>query len=91
MRYFIIILQPPGLTICSGRALVFIVGDVRELWPFLVALFLSLLQYIYNNKHQRIAPGLSIGSGQATGIRKYGHLEVWASGSMGPEVWARLA
>ena len=28
----------------STQALVFLVGDVRELWPFLVALFVSLLQ-----------------------------------------------
>ena len=42
----------PHVKPCQTQAqalagLMFIVGDVRELWPFLVALFVPLLQFPY--------------------------------------------
>ena len=36
--------QPEGRRVAGAP--VFVVGDVRELWPFLLALVVSLLQFI---------------------------------------------
>ena len=63
---------PAGPAGTGGWRCLFVVGNVRELWPFLVALFVSLSQltdaFRPSGHHGLRAPPARVGGGWAAGV-----------------------